>query len=109
MSAASSDRPPSGPSSGGMSSGRSPDPVHFEGPWTEDEMRVVERAAATAEAAGLPPVRSELGRPWIAVKHDVGPRLLFVASRPHVERTLVASNAQTLAERIEAIGSPPPE
>lgn len=92
-----------------MSSGGSPDPVHFEGPWSAEEMRAVERAAATAEAAGLPPVRPELGRPWIAIKHDLGSRMLFVASRPHVENTLVASNAQALAEKIEAIGSPPPE
>jgi len=76
--------------------------VHFEGPWTEGERRVVARAAAAAESAGLPPLSSHIGRPWVAMKHVFPSFTLAMASRLELDGTLTAPDAEALAAQIEA-------
>ena len=78
------------------------DLVYFEGPWTDEEIKVIRRAAATAEAAGMPPTTPEAGRPWVATKHVFPSFTLAMASRLKLKGTLTAPSAQALVAQIES-------
>lgn len=78
--------------------------VHFEGPWADEETKSIDRAAAAAESAGLPPSPREGGRPWIATKHVFPSFTLAIASRLNLDGTLTAPDAGALAAQIETAG-----
>jgi hypothetical protein len=88
------------PSGGASSEG--PGLVHFEGPWTPEEIARLERAAGVAETAGLPALPQDVGRPWVATKHVFRSFALCMASRARVTHTVTARDAAALAAQVEA-------
>lgn len=76
--------------------------VHFAGPWSRDETRLVHEAAAVAALHGLPAVPQGLGCPWVATKHVFSSFVLYIANHVTARLTLTASDPDGLAKQIRS-------
>lgn len=73
--------------------------AYFEGPWTEEEQRLVEEAIAWKEK------RAEFsedtpGEPWTVIRRDFGERRIFLAQRYGWQAPVKASSPEELATAI---------
>ena len=88
----------------------SDDVVHFDGPWTSDERRVVQAALGAVEHTGGLPIDDDAdlpGKPWVCVRTE-RPARRFFAQRRGWPKVLRATSAEDLADVIRALPKQPP-
>ena len=77
--------------------------VNFRGPWSPDEQDLIEAAARDAETKGMPSCAEDVSAPWMAIRTGLDDKILYAASRLHVEDGLLAQSAADLAARIRRL------
>lgn len=77
--------------------------VNFRGNWSPKEQNLVTAAATEAEDCGLPSCAEDVTTPWMAIRTVLNEKLLYAASRLHVEEGLLAQCASDLASRIRQL------
>jgi hypothetical protein len=78
----------------------SPTLVDFRGNWSPGEQDRVEAAATGAEKADLPAYPDDGTVLWLAVRTVLENKIVYAASRLHVEDGLLARSASNLATRM---------